>query len=330
MANKKISELDPAAALTGAELVEIVQGGTNVQTTTQDIADLGRGTITDGNGTTANGTAVDLGGNITEGTTITGGGFDFEIGTVASKLNTFTIRTTGGVNMTTADSGVNGSIISTPIQTLLRYDDGTNDCSIDMTGVITQTNAGPSNYGQISIGDESTSISSSNNANTESSSLDVNSSGIHVTDTRANRGIQGQADFSANIQDNDFTQKVYVDTKSPKVVQLAVSDEITALTTGTAKVTFRMPFAMTLTAVRASLTTAQSSGSIFTVDINESGSTILSTKITIDNAEKTSTTAATPPVISDSALADDAEITVDIDQIGDGTAKGLKISLIGV
>ena len=86
---------------------------------------------------------------------------------------------------------------------------------------------------------------------------------------------------------------------------------------------------MTVTDVRASLTTAQTSGSIFTVDINESGTSIISTKLTIDNTEKTSTTAATPPVISDSSLADDAEITIDIDQIGDGTAKGLKVYLIG-
>jgi hypothetical protein len=86
---------------------------------------------------------------------------------------------------------------------------------------------------------------------------------------------------------------------------------------------------MTLTSVRASLTTAQASGSIFTVDINESGASILSTKLTIDNTEKTSVTAATPAVISDTALADDAEITIDIDQIGNGTATGLKITLIG-
>lgn len=110
---------------------------------------------------------------------------------------------------------------------------------------------------------------------------------------------------------------------------VAASDETTALTTGTSKITFRMPYAFTVSAVRASLTTAQTSGSIFTVDINESGTTILSTKLTIDNTEKTSTTAATPPVISDTALADDAEITIDIDQVGDGTAKGLKITLIG-
>ena len=110
---------------------------------------------------------------------------------------------------------------------------------------------------------------------------------------------------------------------------ISASDETTALTTGTAKVTFRMPYAMNVTAVRASLSTAQASGNILTVDINEGGNSILSTKLTIDNTEKTSTTATTPAVISDSALADDAEITIDIDQIGDGTAKGLKVVLIG-
>lgn len=115
----------------------------------------------------------------------------------------------------------------------------------------------------------------------------------------------------------------------PCEIGVACSDEATALTTGTGKVTFRVPYAMTLTAVRASLTTAQASGSIFTVDINEAGTTVLSTKITIDNTEKTSTTAATAPVISDSALADDGEISIDIDQVGDGTAKGLKVWLIG-
>lgn len=112
-------------------------------------------------------------------------------------------------------------------------------------------------------------------------------------------------------------------------VIIACSDETTALTTGTAKVTFRMPYAFTITGVRASLTTAQASGSIFTIDINEGGTTILSTKLTIDNTEKTSTTAATPAVVSDASLSDDAEITIDIDQVGNGTAKGLKVTLIG-
>lgn len=116
----------------------------------------------------------------------------------------------------------------------------------------------------------------------------------------------------------------------PEVIIVAVGDETTAITTGTAKVTFRMPFAMTLTAVRASLTTASSSG-IPTVDINEgagAGTSILSTKLTIDQSELTSTTAATAAVISDTALADDAQITIDIDVAGTGAA-GLKVALIG-
>jgi hypothetical protein len=112
-------------------------------------------------------------------------------------------------------------------------------------------------------------------------------------------------------------------------IPIAVSDETTALTTGAAKVTFRMPFAFTLTGVRASVTTAPT-GSVLTVDINEGGASILSTKLTIDATEKTSTTAATPAVISDSALADDAEITIDIDTIGSTVAgAGLKVYLIG-
>lgn len=110
---------------------------------------------------------------------------------------------------------------------------------------------------------------------------------------------------------------------------VACSDETTALTAGVGKVTFRAPRAMTLSSVKASLTTAQGSGSIFTVDINKNGVSILSTKITIDNTEKTSTTAATQAVLSSTAIAADDEITIDIDQIGNGTAKGLKVYLIG-
>ena len=111
---------------------------------------------------------------------------------------------------------------------------------------------------------------------------------------------------------------------------VAVSDETTALTTGTGKITFRMPYAFTLTDVRASLTTAGGTSGTTTIDINEGGVSVLSTKLTIDNTEKTSTTAATAVVISDSALADDSEITIDIDAItGGATEAGLKVYLIG-
>lgn len=114
-------------------------------------------------------------------------------------------------------------------------------------------------------------------------------------------------------------------------IAIACSDETTDLTTGTAKTTFRMPYAMNLTEVRASVNTAPV-GNDITVDINEGGASILdANKLTIDDGSKTSVGSSTAYTITDTALADDAEITIDIDAVGSTTAgKGLKIWLIGV
>jgi hypothetical protein len=137
--------------------------------------------------------------------------------------------------------------------------------------------------------------------------------------------IYTKSDNHLYFQDGANTEKKITE----EIICIACSDESTNLTTGSAKVTFHMPFAMTLTDVKATCTVAPV-GATLTVDINEAGSTILSTKLTIDANEKTSSTAATAAVISDSALADDAVITIDIDQIGSSTAgKGLKVWLYG-
>jgi len=110
---------------------------------------------------------------------------------------------------------------------------------------------------------------------------------------------------------------------------VAVSDEVSDVVAGANKLKVRMPFALTLTEVRASVTTAPVGANIV-VDINQSGSSILSTKLSIDAGEKTSTTATTPATISNENLADDAEIIIDIDQIGSSTAgTGLKVYLNG-
>jgi hypothetical protein len=122
-------------------------------------------------------------------------------------------------------------------------------------------------------------------------------------------------------------QKISSATIDRESILIAASDEVTPIAAGTAKVTFRMPYAFVLQQVRASLTTASTSG-LVTVDINEAGTSILSTKLTVDANEKSSTTAATPAVISDSALLNDAEITIDIDAAGTNAA-GLKVYLIG-
>lgn len=103
---------------------------------------------------------------------------------------------------------------------------------------------------------------------------------------------------------------------SPEWIAIAFSDETTALTTGTAKATFHMPnYATTLLDVIVGVTTAPT-GSVATFDLKEAGTSVLSTKVTIDASEKTSATAATPAVISDPALAANALMSVDIDGIG--------------
>ena len=107
---------------------------------------------------------------------------------------------------------------------------------------------------------------------------------------------------------------------------LSVTADNTDIQTGTAQMTFRVPFAMELYQLpRASLSTASTSGTV-TVDINNGGSTIFSTNLTIDANESTSTTAATAAVLSQTSIADDSQITVDIDGAGTG-ARGLKITL---
>lgn len=137
-------------------------------------------------------------------------------------------------------------------------------------------------------------------------------------------------DFTYDDATPSITASVIASAVKPtESLIIACSDETTAITTGTAKVTLRMPYAFTLSAVRASVTTAPT-GSTIIIDINEGGSSILSTKLSIDASEKTSTTAASAAVISDTSLADDAEITIDFDQVGSTVAgAGVKVYLIG-
>ena len=113
-------------------------------------------------------------------------------------------------------------------------------------------------------------------------------------------------------------------------ISFAISDETSDLTVGSGKLVFRMPYAMTITDVRASVTTSPT-GSTIIVDIEQGGSSIFTTNLlSIDAGEKTSTTAATPPNITTTALTDDAEIIVNIDQVGSTVAgTGLKVYLIG-
>lgn len=240
MADTKISSLTAATTLGGSEKVPVVQSGSTVRTTAQDIANLGK-TISAASKLLGRGSAA-------------GGGAPVEI------------SLGGGLTMS-------GTTLSAPA------------------------------------------------AGGTAAALNIDTDGTLGAD-------------SDSLIATQKATKTYVDSlatlTTPVLIQIACSDETTALTAGTAKVTFRAPYAFTLTDVRGSVTTAATGATLLTVDVNESGTTVLSTKLTFDASEKTTTTAATPRVISDTSIANDAEITIDIDSVGSTIAgAGLKVTLIG-
>lgn len=136
---------------------------------------------------------------------------------------------------------------------------------------------------------------------------------------------------SEQIKEGDKLSIRYTQPVQPIRTPIFLSGALTADHGGVEvgdRITFRAPAAFEFTRVKASLTEAQTSGTILTMDVKVNGASRLSTKLTIDNNEKTSFSANTPAVISSSDIADDDEIIIEVTQVGVG-AKGLKVYLQG-
>lgn len=107
----------------------------------------------------------------------------------------------------------------------------------------------------------------------------------------------------------------------------AISDETTAIASAaTASLTYYAPFTMKITDTFACLSTSGSTSSTF--DIHLTGTTIFSTKITIDANEFTTDTAATAAVITGTTITKGQKVEFFIDAAGTG-AKGAKIFING-
>jgi len=104
-------------------------------------------------------------------------------------------------------------------------------------------------------------------------------------------------------------------------------DSCTTICTGNGQYEFQMPYCFTLTDVYATVATASSCG-LPSIQIQQNALDILSTAITLDTCEKTSRTAVTAPVISDTTMDINGVITFDLDAVGTGVT-GLVIYLIG-
>jgi hypothetical protein len=153
----------------------------------------------------------------------------------------------------------------------------------------------------------------------------ISQSGVCTSTTRPASPYEGQV-----IYETDTDRILFWDGTTwignQESITIALGDEVSSITTGNAKVTFRAPFAMKLYQTpRAHLASVSTSGNP-TVNIRVDGVSIFSTQLSIDANEKTSVTAVTPAVLSSTSIADDAEILFDITTAGTN-AKGLKVTL---
>jgi hypothetical protein len=153
-----------------------------------------------------------------------------------------------------------------------------------------------------------------------------NQSGSNTGDQTNISGNAATVTTNANLT-GPITSVGNVTTKSGGR-DFALSDETTALTTGT-KITWYPPYAVTLTAVYTSVTTAPTDATLIT-DIHLNGTTIMTTnKIQIETTEFHSSDAATQPTLTTTAVAQFDKVEIIIDQIGSSVAgAGLKCYIL--
>jgi len=160
--NKKISQLGLAGGLTGTELVPIVQGGATVQTTTQDIADLGGGAgVQSVSGTNVDNTdplnpiinvptldEVVTAGNITYGSPVV---IDNPISLLNSSDNhqteilSHSIKLIDGINTPLFEANLTSGLLQklgvdlATVNDIYKYDKSTNDFRLTLTSGVAVT-----------------------------------------------------------------------------------------------------------------------------------------------------------------------------------------------
>jgi hypothetical protein len=137
----------------------------------------------------------------------------------------------------------------------------------------------------------------------------------------------------APTADADAANKLYVD-NAVSAVPTQVYDLIIPLTsedgavdsTGT-KAVFHMPRNMTITGLKASLRTNQTSGTQIEIKVTSNGFDIISTSsaLTIQNGTAFSNT----PALQTTAITSNDRIVISVYSFGDGTAQGLKLTILG-
>jgi hypothetical protein len=217
----------------------------------------------------------------------------------------------------------NGTGVTLPIVGITA---GTGISTSTTSGNVTITNTAPDQT--VSITGAGINVASGTYPNFTITGTEVDGSTTNEIQTIDTFALSGKTVSLSLSSDAQPAKTITLPTDTMTMI-IACSDETTNLAADSTKnvVTFTAPFAITVTKVKADVNTAPT-GQLLRVDINEAGTSILSTKLTIDASEKTSETAATAAVISDSAIANNAEVTINIDQVGStAQGKGLKVTI---
>ena len=285
------------------------------------------------------------GGTVTSASVVSANGFAGSVATATTTpAITLTTSVTGllkgnGTAMSAAVAGTDYST-SSATETLTNKSINASNNTLTniplptaVTGILPGANGGTSN-GFFAVTGPTTSLKTMTFPNASATVLTTNAA---VTVPQGGTGAttltglvkgNGTSAMTAAVAGTDYYSP---SSAQPESMIVAASDETTALTTGTAKTTFRMPYAFSLTSIKASLTTA-STGANIIVNVRKNGTSIFSTNLSIDATETTSVTAATPYVFTTNptSFAADDVVTIDIVQVGSTLAgTGLKVTFIG-
>jgi hypothetical protein len=186
---------------------------------------------------------------------------------------------------------------------------------------------------------------------TKESSVEVSSTGVNIEYLEFGPDLEHQIRVDVNGISFDFTGESYTfpltdgtanqvlttdgagqlswEDKDIQSFQIAMSDETTDLVVGSSVTSFMIPNDFVVTEVMMFVNTAPV-GSALIVDVNLGGTSIFSTRPQIDAGSSTSQGSVVTPVFSTTSFSKWNILTLDIDQIGSGTAgAGLKIILNG-
>lgn len=228
-----------------------------------------------------------------------------DAGTVTATINDATTSVKGIASYNSSDFDVSSGVVSTD------YTNG-QAASSSTKGFLTSTDWSTFNNKQPALGFTAV-------PNTTTVNGQPLSSNVTVSTITGNAGTATALQTGRTIDNTTFDGTGNI--KLNRVWQGKLAGELDTLTTGV-KLTFRMPYASTITGVKAAVNTASSSGNL-TIDIHENGTTIMSTdKITIEATETTSLNATTQPAVTDTSIAADALMTIEVDAAGTNAVSG--------